>query len=223
MRLLLFDIDGTLLSAHGAGRRALERAVEAHYGLSGSLEEVPLDGKTDPLIVREALRAGGRSFDGLDRRFLELYLGLLRDELDRCREFTVLEGVLDLMQRLGSNRGLLLGLATGNVEGGAWLKVRRAGLEGFFRYGGFGSDAEDRTEVIRAAVERGSRLAGEPVRDFVVIGDTPRDIEHGRRAGARVVAVATGSYPLQDLQGYRPDLGVSSLVPAAELVDFLEA
>ncbi len=221
MRLLLFDVDGTLLQAHGAGRRALEHALRTHYGLTGDLDRIAMDGKTDPLILRELLELEGLDFEGMTGEFVQTYVSRLEQELESCPEFLVLKGVLELIPRLQGRPNLLLGLATGNVQEGARLKVRRAGLAHFFRFGGFGCDAEDRTEVVRAAMRRGQSLTAQPVREAIVIGDTPRDIEHGHRAGAKVLAVATGSYDLDTLRGHRPDRAVASLEPSAELVEFL--
>lgn len=223
MRLLLFDIDGTLIAAKGAGRRALERALEVHYGLEAGLKEVPLDGKTDPLIVREALQMRGLPFCGLNSDFVATYLNCLRRELRNCPDFAVIRGVVELMGALDADSNLLLGLATGNVQPGASLKIERAGLAKHFRFGGYGCDAEDRTEVIRTAVRRGRKIALRPVRDVIVIGDTPRDIQHGKMAGARVVAVATGSYGKDALDRYRPELTLSSLFPTQEVLDFFRS
>ncbi len=226
MRLILFDIDGTLISAKGAGKRALERALEAHYGIASGMRGVALEGKTDPLIVREALALAGRreNFDGrLSPVFRKIYADFLREELASLADFEILPGVIELIARLTDQRDVLLGLATGNVQEGAWLKLERAGLRAHFSVGGYGSDAEDRTEVVRRAVERARACLGDrTIRRTVVIGDTPRDIHHGRLAGADTVAVATGSYSLEELRSHSPGLAVLDLRPGDELLDFLD-
>lgn len=225
MRLVLFDVDGTLLSASGAGSRALSKALQLHYGVRDGLRNLRLDGKTDPLIVREALQRSGRScgFDGqLPASFIAVYARLLSEELNRCADFAVLPGVLELIRRLRADPRFAIGLATGNVEAGAWLKVEKAGLRSHFSFGGFGSDAEDRTQVILKAIARGRAVNGmrKPQR-IVVVGDTPRDVEHARRAGAESLAVATGSFTLDELRACGPALAVPSLHPAHPIVDFL--
>jgi phosphoglycolate phosphatase-like HAD superfamily hydrolase len=116
-----------------------------------------------------------------------------------------------------------LGLVTGNVEAGARIKLTGAGLRGYFRFGGYGSDSEDRTTLIRIGIERGSRLvAPDPVRASFVIGDTPLDIVHGRAAGACVIAVASARYTMSDLGACNPDLLVPDLTATDRIVSFME-
>ncbi len=225
MTLLLFDIDGTLVSAKGAGSKALTRAVFHHYGIEEALVGFRLDGMTDPLIVREALRRAGAEnrFDGaLGPAFRSAYAAFLREELDRCVEFRVLPGVVELLAWVGGSGHFQTGLATGNVEEGAWLKVDKACLRSHFSFGGFGSDSENRTEIVLKAVERARaafpKASGPRV---IVIGDTPRDILHGREAGAETVAVASGRFSLEELRRHNPTLAVETLHPVPSLLRFL--
>jgi len=225
MRLVLFDIDGTLLLTGGAGMRALKTALTSDAALAAAFDSVRPDGKTDPLIIREVMRACGREEDCTQEnvnRLLEVYVENLKREMTACTTLQVLPGVTDLLKDLRSREGFLLGLATGNIEEGAYLKLLPAGLRDFFSFGGFGSDAEDRTELIRTAIDRGRKMAApRRVEAAYVIGDTPRDIEHGRSAGARTVAVASGSYSTAVLGGYRPDLLLTSLEPIEPVLEFL--
>jgi phosphoglycolate phosphatase len=225
MRLVLFDVDGTLLLTHGAGMRALAKAALTHDILEGAFQAVRPDGKTDPQIVRELLRYCGRDQEctpDLLSRFFEDYLSCLRNEMANCRDLRVLPGVRELLVRLSSDPSFRLGLATGNIEEGAWLKLRYAALDSYFRFGGFGSDEEDRTLLIRKAIERGAAGTGSaPPHSAFVIGDTPRDIDHGRAAGATTIAVATGSYSLEELQSHAPDLAVPKLEPIEPVLEFL--
>jgi len=215
MRLVLFDIDGTLLLTHGAGMRALNRAFEVNQVLPDAVKAVHPDGKTDPQIVREIMKICGRETEcstEMFARFFQSYLSFLKEEMAVCTQLRILPGVRDLLARLSKEPNLGLGVATGNIEEGAWLKLRYARLDSFFGFGGFGSDSEDRTDVIRRAIERGAgSVAPRQVEAAFVIGDTPRDILHGKAAGARTVAVATGTYSLETLRSYEPDLAVRTL------------
>jgi phosphoglycolate phosphatase len=223
MRLVLFDIDGTLLLTYGAGMRALAKAADTHDILQEAFRAVRPDGKTDPQIVRELMKYCGRDDEctpDLLSRFFENYLSFLEREMATCHELKVLPGVRPLLARLDAEPSFRLGLATGNIEEGAWLKLRYAQLDSYFRFGGFGSDAEDRTLLIRKAIERGAGADGQRHTAFV-IGDTPRDIQHGRAAGALTIAVATGSYPLDELKSHNPDLAVPALEPIEPVMEFL--
>ncbi|HXK62746.1 MAG TPA: HAD hydrolase-like protein [Acidobacteriota bacterium] len=225
MRLVLFDIDGTLLLTHGAGMRALNRAFENNRVRPDVLKTIRPDGKTDPQIVREIMKACNRDSEctsDMLTEFFDVYLSFLREEMAACTKMEVLPGVRKLLEELAEEPELGLGVATGNIEEGAYLKLRYAQLDSFFAFGGFGSDSEDRTEVIRWAIARGAeRIAPEKVDAAFVIGDTPRDILHGRAAGARTIAVATGTYPLETLKSYEPDLVVRTLEAAEPIKKLL--
>jgi len=212
VKLLLFDIDGTLVATGGAGVRALNRAFCQVVGIVNALDGVRLHGKTDPAIIREVFTARGTpnptpSFN----QILSAYIEFLPEEVDRSTHYRVLPGVLSFLQDFHRHPDLAFGLATGNVERGARIKLARGNLNSFFAFGGFGSDAESRTELVRRAAENGARHAGGKVhpQEIFVIGDTPRDIDAGREAGFRTVGVATSDYSLEDLQAAGADLILS--------------
>ncbi len=210
-RLVLFDIDGTLLLTAGAGRRAIVAAVgEAVSDVSG-FERIRFDGKTDPQIVSELLEMAGQAepwgsprIDALCRRYVEL----LAVELERpTSRTTLMPGVKRLLDRLEAEPGVVLGLLTGNLADGAALKLRSGGLDpARFRVGAFGSDAAHRPELPAIVARRAEPLFGRAPTggEVVIIGDTPADIACGAGIEARAVAVATGSYSVSDLAACGP-------------------
>jgi phosphoglycolate phosphatase-like HAD superfamily hydrolase len=205
-KLVLFDIDGTILWTDGAGRRAVFGALEEQFGavLPGDHR---FDGKTDPQIVRELLRHGGVSDAEIDARLdqvLDRYYSLLRVELDGAdhREH-VFPGVHELLEELEGRDDVVLGLLTGNIEAGARAKLTAVGIAPHrFVVGAFGSDHHDRPELPEIARQRAERTLGHPIagRDVVVIGDTPADMACGVGIGARAIGVATGRYSVDELR-----------------------
>jgi phosphoglycolate phosphatase len=226
MSLVLFDIDGTLILTHGAGMRALARAARERQVLERALESMSPDGKTDPLIIRELMEVCGRAEECTPQMvsgFLRSYVTFLKEEMAACASLQVLPGVRGLLSTLAQDSFFKIGLATGNIEEGAWIKLRHAGLDSYFSFGGFASDAEERTELIRIAIRRGRALApANQGQAAFVIGDTPRDIIHGREAGAHTIAVATGAYSLEQLEECHPDLAVPTLESVQPILSLLK-
>jgi phosphoglycolate phosphatase len=205
--LVLFDIDGTLLLTAGAGRRAITAALADVIEVSEAWRRVRFDGKTDPQIVRELLVESGHAGaedPGLITEVCERYVTLLEAELTRTPGATrLLPGVAALLDRLEASAGVVLGLLTGNVAPGAALKLRSGGLDpGRFRVGAFGSDSAHRRELPPIAARRAEPLFGRTPggHEVVIVGDTPADVTCGAGIGARAVAVATGSYRVEDLR-----------------------
>jgi len=205
MKLVLFDIDGTILWTDGAGRRAVFRALEEHFGETGPGEH-EFDGKTDRQIVRELMRHAGVPDATIEERIdpvIGRYLELLRSELaGPVAMGHLLPGVRELLDALESRDDVLIGLLTGNVSDGATTKLGAVGIAPErFRVGAFGSDHEDRPELPAIALDRARRHLGEHVRgeDVVVIGDTPADMRCGQGIGARAIGVGTGRYSVADL------------------------
>ena len=204
MRLILFDIDGTLLWTDGAGRRAIHRALLDEMGTAGPIDGYRFDGKTDPQIVRELLELAGHPECGSDDRITAVcrrYVDLLTAELAKPTQATKLyPGIQDLLAALEpyeADGRALVGLLTGNVQHGAALKLRSAGLDpARFVVGAFGSDSHARADLPAVAAKRAAERTGRRFTgaDLVVVGDTPDDVACARPIGARTVAVATGSY-----------------------------
>ena len=224
-KLVLFDIDGTLLWSDGAGRRAMERALTHVFGSAGS-SEYRYDGKTDRQIVRELMRGEGHEdahIDGGMERLVGAYLEGLRTELaDGTRTVRVLPGVPELLDALEARADVVLGLLTGNLEAGAAAKLGAAGIDiGRFRVNAFGSDHEHRPELPAVAQARARELLDLDVQGsrIVIIGDTPADIECGRSLGARAIGVATGRYDVEALRAHRPAAVFPDLGDTAAVVD----
>jgi phosphoglycolate phosphatase len=229
MKLVLFDVDGTLVSTGGAGMRAFYRALESAFGVrAAEAELIRPDGKTDPLIAQECLACFGlldRWCDENRDSLFSCYIDCLEEEMNLAKDrdlIRVLPGVTELLQALSDDPEFCIGLATGNLERGAQIKLQKAGLEGYFRFGGYGSDSEDRTVLTRIGIEKGHRVVSPaPVEASYVIGDTPFDIQHGHAAGARVIAVASSRYSLDDLRRCHPELAVSDLSETETIMSFI--
>jgi phosphoglycolate phosphatase len=215
-RLVLFDIDGTLVLTGGAGKRAMDRAFEYTFGVPAAFDDVAMGGRTDRYLIERALERWSLPItaEALSR-FRESYLAHLAISLHEPgngRQGTM-PGVRSLLDALDARPDVQSALLTGNYESGARLKLEHFGLWDRFAWGAFGDDHADRDAIARAAVaaapSRGVRLA-DPAH-AVVIGDTPFDIACARAAGASVVAVATGGHGLDELRSLGPDLAVESL------------
>jgi phosphoglycolate phosphatase-like HAD superfamily hydrolase len=220
-RILLFDVDGTLVRG-AAGYRAFETALLTELGpvdpsRSSHMNGMRLDGMTDRLIVRHILEAMGRAFDeALCDRILASYVGELGRQ-ERDPRFEVLPGVVELLEALRA-RGAPVGLCTGNVAEGARIKLSWGGIAHHFTYQGagihgFASDGEARERIVLAALARASAMLGRTVTpgEALVIGDTPRDVDAAHRAGCPVLAVATGRFSMEELRQCGADRVLSDL------------
>jgi phosphoglycolate phosphatase-like HAD superfamily hydrolase len=200
--ILLFDIDGTLLDAAGAGRRALRRAF-AHHGWPGDVyETMPFHGLTDRAIVRAGLRHGGvPDDDAAIGALLETYAGLLDEEVARSVAFVVHPGVVAALDAAAAVESVAVGVGTGNVRAGARAKLAHAGLAERFAFGGYGCDHEERTEILALGAARGAAALGVPRARcrVVVIGDTLRDVAAACDIGAESIGVGTGGTPPEAL------------------------
>lgn len=212
--MYLFDIDGTLLLSGGAGSRAINRVFERRFDVTGAMDAVSAGGKTDDMIFQECARAKlGRELVAADiASLLEEYLPELEQEMKSSPGFRLMPFVRECLDYL-NDEAPPMGIATGNVERAAQLKLERASLEHHFHFGGYGSDSAKRSELVGAAVRRGIEVQGAavPHASFVVVGDTLRDIEAARACGVRVIAVATGSTSIDALCDAKPDAAFESL------------
>ncbi len=213
-RLLLFDIDGTLVSG-GPAKQAFHSALLEVFGTAGPIERWEFSGKTDPQIARELLTAAGLAPEVIDDGFPQLwgrYLSQMQSLLPES-PLTPLPGVVELLGNLRATESVALGLLTGNLARGAALKLESAGLEPTFPVGAYGSDHEQRRELPRIAVERAAAALGVDFRatQVVVVGDTPRDVDCGKWYGARTIAVATGRFDREELDRTGADVVLEDL------------
>lgn len=223
-RLILFDIDGTLVQG-GPAKDAFVDAMTETYGTPGPLKRVSFAGKTDPQIARELLRGSGMADEEIDRGFERLWVRYLANLEALLPEdpVRVLPGVEELLHALAELDDVGVGLLTGNIQGGARLKLSSGGLWGHFSFGSYGSDHEERDELPAIAVRRARDLYGDLVSAdlAVVVGDTPRDVACGKAGGTRTVAVATGSFTVDDLAASGPDHLLPDLASTGDVVDLL--
>lgn len=226
-KVVLFDIDGTLLTTNGAGRRAMEAALAVHFGTAGPSGH-RYDGKTDPQIARDLMRQAGFADADINERLpavFDHYLRGLRAELASAPEaLRVYVGVTELLDALGAREEVLVGLLTGNIEHGAAAKLDAAQIGvRRFRTGAFGSDNEHRAQLPAIAQARASALLGRAVegRELVIIGDTPSDMTCGRGVGARAIGVATGGYDVHALTSYEPVAVFENFGDTARVVEVI--
>ena len=219
-RLLLFDIDGTLIHSGHAGVFALQRALKERFQIEDDLSDIEIAGMTDANIVKNILLKHRLESSPVHiAAFLDSYVHFLSLELPQ-RVGELLPGVLELLEKLRGRPGVVLALLTGNVSRGARLKLEHYGVWHFFEFGAFADDHHDRNELgffaqTRAREEHGLEFAPS---EIDVIGDTPRDIACGKALGARTIAIATGSWSRADLAGHAPDFLFDDLSNVDEVI-----
>lgn len=226
-RLILFDIDGTLLSAGGAPRRAFRRALVEYFGTEGGAATGRFAGKTDPQILYDLMLAEGFEERHVDERvadFFAFYLEELERELEGETGHRLHPGAAGLVEELADDPATVLGLVTGNVEAGARLKLGRFGLWDAFEVGAFGSDDRVRDRLPAIAIGRAERRTGRRFggSEVIVVGDTPADVACARAAGVLAVAVATGIHSAEELAAHDPDFLLDSLVEWPQMTENLE-
>lgn len=226
--LILFDIDETMVSSDGAGRRALEAAMSAVLKKPISSEGHSLSGKTDPQICREILSSQGYSdeqiTESLDSIY-EAYVPLLEEEVRTAREFRIHTGVVELLDRLKALPEAYLGLLTGNIERGARIKLKPFNLNQYFSFGAFGSDSHNRMDLPKVAHDRAATLFKQPftVADIVIIGDARNDVLCAQGYGAKSVAVCTGKTPKETLVELKPNYLFDNLGDTDKVIEAIFA
>jgi phosphoglycolate phosphatase-like HAD superfamily hydrolase len=224
MKMVLFDIDSTLLKDAGASNASFCRAFKEMF----SVEPISIDkhGKTDPAIAREtAMATIGRDLTPAEGSHLHArYAELLPDYLEKSGSFSVLKGAIELCTWIYSNPEYLPGIQTGNLEACAWSKLKRAKLDVFFSFGGFGSDSSDRTQLVRIAIERGRAKANNFLGEIKVflIGDSCKDIVAGNDNGAFTIGVTTGKDRESDFVAAGASAIVRDLTAESGIYDILD-
>ncbi len=200
MRLILFDIDGTLIDSGGAGTRSLNLAFKKVFSIENAFHDISMAGKTDTQIMKEGLMKHNISTDGNLGTVIDNYLKHLRKEINNDRK-RVKPGIYEILEKLNLMRDAALGLLTGNIEPGARIKLEPFNLNRYFPAGAFGSDNEDRNRLLPIAVKRFEKLCQRKIDidKCIVIGDTPRDVHCAKIYGAMCIGVATGPYPTDEL------------------------
>jgi phosphoglycolate phosphatase len=214
VRLVLFDVDGTLIHTGGAGKNAFARTFAAAFNAHDSVHKVNFGGRTDTSLARELFGIHGipATPENFGRFFA--YYAFWLDHLMAQSNGDACHGVREFIHDLQAlPEPPLLGLLTGNIRLGAEIKLRCYGLWQLFETGGFADDSEDRNQIAAAAFERGRRLLGKNLRpeEILVVGDTPHDIRCGKHIGAKVLAVATGGAKLEELKKHTPHWAVEDL------------
>jgi phosphoglycolate phosphatase len=223
MKLLLWDIDGTLICSGRAGEYALIRAMKVEFGIDITIKPLDLAGRTDTYFFGRLLKRHGLS-DDLDaiHSLIEIYLTHLPEELPK-RPGKTLGGILSLLERLSEREDIAQGLLTGNVEQGAQIKLQHFDVWKYFPFGAFADDSHLRNDLGPHAIRRASNFHQfdfTPESTFI-IGDTPYDIECGKVIGANTIAVATGSYSIEELQSHQPTAAFSDLCDPAPFLNFI--
>ena len=224
--LVLFDIDGTLLLSGGAGKRALNETFEELFGIAGGFDDIPVAGRTDPLLLDDALaRCGLTAPADVRARFHDRYCDLLAETiLNPLPRKGLMPGVRRLLASLDGSADLTSALLTGNFARAARIKLEHFGLWRHFACGAYGDDAASRDELVPVAIAR-ARRRGIEIRSpaqVVVVGDTPLDIRCARAAGAWSVAVATGPYGEAELEAHGADRVLPDLADTGACIDLLE-
>lgn len=226
MRLILFDVDGTLVRSSGAGRATIAYAMQELFGTTGSLGSYPFSGKTDSRIIRDVLGEAGILASEIDGKIESLYelMAVKGRKLFVENGIRACPGVPDLLSALKSSGEVLLGLLTGNVSHTAPLKLAAAGIDpGDFPVGAYGSDASERNALPKIAWERAAGITGQCFdgRQTVIVGDTPADITCARSSGSTSVAVATGHHPADVLEEVGPDYLFENLRDTENVLEIL--
>lgn len=225
MVLVLFDIDGTLLTSNGLGRGALFEALSDACNTRLCTDNVSFSGRTDPAIVRDILKNTGLSPAQIEKMMpvcLQRYVDVMAQALTP-QSVNLLPGVYDLLTTLADREEFKLGVITGNLKQTAYLKLEAANIASFFPFGAFGSDNEDRNELPAMAHRRAEAHHQRRFKKSftAIIGDTEHDIRCSRHFGAHAIAVSTGRASTQELANHNPDLLLKSLSSPARLIEYL--
>lgn len=226
-KMILFDIDGTLLLTGGIGMQAFDRAFQDVFGIVNAWGEIVPDGKTDLMIFDEILEKHlTREVSAQETEmFFSRYADYFKNQIPQSPHYRLMPGIEKLLHQLQLSEELLLGIATGNIEPVGWAKLSRGKLHPFFHFGGFGSDAKDRAEMTLISLQRGFELSGRdlPLSSVFVVGDSPYDVKAGKKLGLNTIAVATGRASRNELAVFKPDYLFDNLEDTAEFLKIISS
>ncbi len=224
IKIWLFDIDGTLVRLDGAGLRALDKTFFDLFGFKDIAFNVDFYGKTDPAIYENILEIAGLPVDYAQKYYnaiVEKYLSYLQIEIDSIIVNPVIEGVITFLEHLKNQPRNYIGLLTGNIETGGYIKIGKWGLLKYFDFGAFGSDSKVRADLVEIAVSRAKKKSGfdsVQKKNIFVVGDTPLDIKCAKDNGVVSIAVATGKYGINYLKKFNPDYCVDNLINMTKII-----
>lgn len=222
-KLVLFDIDGTIMNTDGGGASSCQKALEAVFDTKVPLDDYSMSGKTDTQIVLDLMERVGVSRKETTSKLDEinvLYIDHLSREVDTW-DPELCPGIVEVLDALAERDDLVLGLLTGNIVQGAEVKLNRVGLWHYFKTGAFGDRAPERKMLPDIAQKTAQELTGKLFKgkDIVIIGDTPNDVLCGQHLNVKTIAVATGGYDMETLQSYDPDYLFEDLSDIGKVVD----
>jgi phosphoglycolate phosphatase-like HAD superfamily hydrolase len=225
-RLVLFDIDGTLMLLDNVANNAFKAMSRELFGVEASIFDVRCSGKTDSLIFEEVMLARGVDEDEIQAKknlAFDRYCFYFAKYLDNGDGYRIYPGVIPLLENLSSNVSVHLGLLTGNVEFTAWKKLGKAGLQKYFSFGAFGNESRVRSELVGLALSRAQEKFGIAFRgrEIIIIGDSVHDVDCGKGYGARSIAVATGFHSKEELLSAGPDILFNDLSDYRTVIDVI--
>lgn len=226
MKLVLFDIDGTLINTGGAGSVSMKIAFQQVWGIQDGFKNIFMMGKTDPVILREALKNHNLMWDTYKiDQFRKNYFHTLKKEIKKDRPGKrICPGIVPLLQLLHKRDDFILSLLTGNYAKSAFIKLEHFNINTFFQNGAFSDDTEKREEmvpIIQKKIENSKNIKLHND-DMYVIGDTPSDIKSAQKNKVNSIGVATGVHTLKELQSYRPDYLLKNLSDTARVLKVLK-
>ncbi|MCX5885885.1 MAG: HAD family hydrolase [Proteobacteria bacterium] len=225
-RLVLFDIDGTLMLLDNVANNAFSAMAKELFGVEASIFDVRCSGKTDSLILEEVLLAKGideREIEAKKKLAFERYCFYFENYLNNGDSYRIYPGVIPLLENLSNDLSVHVGLLTGNVEFTAWKKLEKAGLHQYFSFGAFGNESKVRSELVGIALERAKEKLGITFagREAVIIGDSVHDVKCGKEYGTRSIAVATGFHSKEELLSAEPDVLFDDLSDYRKVIDVI--
>jgi phosphoglycolate phosphatase-like HAD superfamily hydrolase len=220
---VLFDIDETMISSDGAGRRAFSRVLEREYAIPEEIGHISMSGKTDPQILKEIFEYAKKPHLHTDETLAEFYkhyLEVLKHEIQASKSYIIHAGIPALLELLEAQQEAFLALVTGNIEAGARLKLEHVKLNKYFPIGAYGSDSANRLDLPEIAVRRANKYFHQDFdkKEVVVIGDSVNDILCAKHYGAKCIAVSTGKTAKSDLEKHSPEFLFNDLSKTEEVV-----